>query len=452
MRILPNPGGGAKIVSMVSSPVVYGGDTVAHINTSRHLFLGDIDTLGNMIQSKVVRTVIQNLTMVKSASQGDILIAGTFKDGFCRVGSETLTSNVSPSYYVARISSTGQVKWLQEIVPESKWGAAIEIQGILETSTGNIIVATNPWSFYSSFWGRCPEDIRYVTLNALHGGTGQPLWQQDLLSATAAMVTDIKEAANGDLYLTGAYSGKLRANNRQTALSILPADCNTLSGFRMRVSPQGQVLRLLTSQAGLIPHKIEMLANGAYATLGRINYSTFLNTDRAIERPGLVLNIFSPTDQLVTSQRLTETYDDDSRIDMIQHEGRLLMAGNYYGNLAERQIFIPDFPAPVEKWIFMAQFNVSDFTSFSALPPIQYTDISIFPNPTTDVLNITVRDNIFEIDEVNIYHAAGQLVEKIPQVGGRTQLSIAVSHLTPGTYLLQIGPVSSNTIFKFVKQ
>ncbi len=137
---------------------------------------------------------------------------------------------------------------------------------------------------------------------------------------------------------------------------------------------------------------------------------------------------------------------------MIQHEGRLLIAGNYHGNLAETQIFIPDFPAPVEKWIFMAQFNVSEFTNFSALPPIQHTDISIFPNPTTDVLNITVRDNIFEINEVNIYHIAGQWIEKIPQVAGRTQLSIAVGHLMPGTYLLQIGPVSSNTIFKFVKQ
>lgn len=451
MRILSNPAGGAKVVSMVSSPVVYGGDTIAQINSSNHLFIGDLDTLGNMVASRVLRTSIHNLSTVKRAADGDILLAGTFRDGFCRVGSDTLISRVSPSYFVARLSSGGDVKWLQKIVPEARWQVGLGIEGLLETSRGEVVVATNSWSFNTFFLGTCPEENSYAVLQALDGASGAPVWQRDLLAATASMVTDMKEAANGDLYLTGAYSGQLRASNGQRPPSIHPADCNRLNGFRMWVSPQGQVLQVIGEEGGFLPHKIEILANGSYATLGKISRIAFQETDQIVDSPGIVLNLYAPNNELLSSQLLVETHDEESGIDMIQQEGHLIVAGNYFGNLAGLQLFDP-LLALAQKWIFMAKLDVGSLTDFPLAAAIQRADISIFPNPTSDVLNIAVQDKVFELEEVRIYNAAGQLLEVIPQAAGRTQLSIGVGHLLPGAYFLQLGRASDKIFFQFLKQ
>ncbi len=451
IRILSNPVSGARIVSMVSNPVVYGGDTIAQIGSSNHLFIGDIDTLGNMVASRVLRTSIDNLSTVKKAAGGDILLAGTFRDGFCRIGSETLTSTVSPSYFVARISSTGDVKWLQRIVPEPRWQYALGIEGLLETSRGEVLVATNPWSFNASFLGSCPEENSHAVLQALDGASGAPIWQRDLLAATVSMVTDMQEAANGDLYLTGAYSGQVRASNGQRPPSIRPAGCNRLNGFRMRVSPEGQVLQVIEEEGGFIPHKMAILANGSYATLGKIDQIAFREADQTVSSPGIVLNLYAPSNELLAAQLLAEMYDEESKIDMVQQEGHLIVAANYFGNLAGEQLFNPTFTLG-QKWLFMAKFYVGSLTDFPVFPAIQKADISIFPNPTSDVVNTAVKDNIFELEEVGLYNAAGQLLEVIPQAAGRTQLSIKVRHLPPGAYFLQLGRASDKNFFQFLKQ
>ncbi|MBC6994971.1 T9SS type A sorting domain-containing protein [Neolewinella lacunae] len=450
MRILPNAGGGVKIVSRVNADVVYGRDTLASLGDSRHILLADIDTLGNVVQSHIINTEIQELTVAKSATVGDVLLAGTFTGGFCRVGSETLTSNVSPSYFVARIGGDGQVKWLQKITPKPEWLSALRIHGMVETSRGEVVVATNPMWINARFIGPCPQEPRYVTLNALRGSTGETLWQQDLLSATSGLVTDIKEVANGDLLLTGAYAGELWANNGQTAPAPSLSNCNFLSGFRVRVSPQGDVLKLVANPVGMIPQKIEILANGAYATLDTRRYDRDPTIDPVAFFSGTVLSIFSPTDQLLSMQGLTETFDNDPIVDMVQHEGNLLVAGNYRGTLAGTPIVTHNHFT--DQFIFMAKFNVASLTTFPERAPIQRADVLLFPNPASDVLNVAVRDNFFEATEVRIYDLAGQMVKVIPEVAGRSQFSIAVDQLVPGVYLLQIGPKSSKDFFRFIKQ
>ena len=78
-----------------------------------------------------------------------------------------------------------------------------------------------------------------------------------------------------------------------------------------------------------------------------------------------------------------------------------------------------------------------------------YSDfISIFPNPTNDILNIKIRDNI-NIKSISIYSIEGKQIEKNKYSLKSKQLN--VSKLTTGSYIINIQTDKGNFNQIFIK-
>jgi hypothetical protein len=76
-------------------------------------------------------------------------------------------------------------------------------------------------------------------------------------------------------------------------------------------------------------------------------------------------------------------------------------------------------------------------------------EASIFPNPTSDVLNI--RTSSFENVTYTLYDAQGKLV--MQNILSAEQTPIQVSQLAPGSYSLTLNNETQNLkIFKLIKQ
>ena len=77
-------------------------------------------------------------------------------------------------------------------------------------------------------------------------------------------------------------------------------------------------------------------------------------------------------------------------------------------------------------------------------------DLRVFPNPTTDILNISVRGLATDFT-ANIYSVTGQIVRS-QRFSGETN-SIEVSNFSNGIYLLEIVNTQNNSrsITRFVK-
>ncbi len=73
--------------------------------------------------------------------------------------------------------------------------------------------------------------------------------------------------------------------------------------------------------------------------------------------------------------------------------------------------------------------------------------ISVYPNPTNDILNIEVADA--QIQSLRIYDLNGALVKSIDHQNDFTQVN--VSHLENGIYLIEIGTEKGTEIKRFVK-
>ncbi|MCY1367167.1 hypothetical protein D9M69_540900 [compost metagenome] len=94
-----------------------------------------------------------------------------------------------------------------------------------------------------------------------------------------------------------------------------------------------------------------------------------------------------------------------------------------------------------------------DVTNFTVTPPALSTEdisqdkVKLFPNPVTNVLNIS---GLKEVSNVAIYNLLGQEVMRKMDIDGDKQVD--VSSLSPGTYLVKINTNSKTETYKIIKQ
>lgn len=82
----------------------------------------------------------------------------------------------------------------------------------------------------------------------------------------------------------------------------------------------------------------------------------------------------------------------------------------------------------------------------------QTTDLECYPNPTTDIVNITGLPNASGLI-LSVYNISGKVV-KMQSCTSKNMQSIDVSNLTAGTYFISVSDIQLKSInsVKFVKQ
>jgi len=83
------------------------------------------------------------------------------------------------------------------------------------------------------------------------------------------------------------------------------------------------------------------------------------------------------------------------------------------------------------------QFYYDTFTSTQQIQQAPF-EVQLFPNPTSDYLNIHFGDTNFMEKQVLIYDALGKLVEQQGVTNGSSAVIIDLSQLTKGQYFVQI--------------
>jgi len=95
---------------------------------------------------------------------------------------------------------------------------------------------------------------------------------------------------------------------------------------------------------------------------------------------------------------------------------------------------------------FEIAFSKANTLTENILKRKNQTVLTVYPNPATDVLNISLSNGI-AVEIVNIYDVSGKLVKTTKLNGNQ----IDISQLNNGVYMLEA--ISANVIFKtkFVK-
>ena len=117
-----------------------------------------------------------------------------------------------------------------------------------------------------------------------------------------------------------------------------------------------------------------------------------------------------------------------------------LVSGDTFGGLAN--IYF-DYNSAITTNTYTTTIQALSVQDFSF---VNY--FSLYPNPVSEVLNISKRDAI-EISSIHIYNVLGQLMMVIPNA--KNTANIDVSNLTSGNYFLKINSDKGTSNTKFIK-
>ena len=90
------------------------------------------------------------------------------------------------------------------------------------------------------------------------------------------------------------------------------------------------------------------------------------------------------------------------------------------------------------------------FFSMVSIENLSFENVNVFPNPTNDLINIQLTQELSELTHIEIRDQAGRLVKEIEFNDGNL-LTINVSELENGIYHLLIQNESASGNMHFVK-
>ncbi|SKB92050.1 Por secretion system C-terminal sorting domain-containing protein [Soonwooa buanensis] len=126
-----------------------------------------------------------------------------------------------------------------------------------------------------------------------------------------------------------------------------------------------------------------------------------------------------------------------------------------FGELVERTINLSSFENKEKIYVAIRHHNSSDMFLINfddvtvkattlAVSDVSKTKVSIYPNPTTEVLNVSAGS---KVSAVEVFDMMGRKVSDATLVDGK----VDVKNLTKGAYVLKVTAEAGSTSHKFIK-
>jgi Secretion system C-terminal sorting domain len=92
-----------------------------------------------------------------------------------------------------------------------------------------------------------------------------------------------------------------------------------------------------------------------------------------------------------------------------------------------------------------------DYSNIQQLQNNKATEILLFPNPTTDVLQLQLNKGYDKMN-VQILNATGQLVKQLTVPASNQTIAVPVQNLAAGKYWLHLQSGNEKQVLQFVKE
>lgn len=186
----------------------------------------------------------------------------------------------------------------------------------------------------------------------------------------------------------------------------------------------------------------------------KIILSSVLATGNLDEQANLVWD-FSQS-KWVFESRYVWTYDNQNRINLMLYElydatnGIWKSYGKYsYSHVGNQTILTAEnYDANISSWAnyYKTTFNTACNTT-SAIENVFVKNLEVYPNPTTDVFQISNSGNI---QSISIFDFSGKLMFK--QTANANVVSVSLSNLASGIYLLQAETNEGIAVKRLIKE
>lgn len=465
---------------------------------TKDMFILKYDDSGNQIWAKKIGGAQSDyVDRINVDNEGNIYIAGSFQSPTISFGSIDVTNDLSGStgvsFFVAKLSANGEALWIKNAY--SALSMRTIPSGLEIDSDGNVYVSSDfdhdikfNNSLYSYYWGMFL--VKYDS-------SGNFKWVRTAPGNSAGVVVD----SNNQVYFSGTSSG-----GTQTFAS-LPLS-NISSGFIAKISPSGtgvwitNFISNLQSKSSAITKDSSdnIIATGSYwgnLQVGGVSYPSLSNdafvvkcsntgsvlwasviqgqsteqaTDIAVDAQDNIYATGFYQSRLLNTGGLTLDLDENDGVNI--YYVKFDSSGSALWNKKINSVYYFSYPkidsdaygnifttAAISSGSYLGNLlapqggafigRLGDFTQSAGLDNNEVKSISIYPNPVKDIL--TVESKVGTIGSVIIYNTLGQQVhsENLHNIQGN--ITVDISRLQAGYYLVEVGSGSEKSVFKVLK-
>ncbi len=252
-------------------------------------------------------------------------------------------------------------------------------------------------------------DINLIKISS----SGEELWRNELGGSSTELVNDVKEAANGDILVTGSS---------ESTDSQLPN-----GSFIVRYDSMGNLKWISEIEGVMFSSRINPRSDGKIDVFGSIG-EVWNQTD--VEHL-----IFSEDGDIIEKKSYGGSLRDVVRSVKAISEGFLVTG---FSNSSDGDVQSENSNASI--WVF----KLSDSTLSN--PDINLDNIQIHPNPTHEY--IYVKNTNANVNSIELYNMSGQLLQSYFKENCN---QINVSQLIDGQYVLRIKNGDSTVVKLFSK-
>ena len=202
----------------------------------------------------------------------------------------------------------------------------------------------------------------------------------------------------------------------------------SLVGIYQDVTPMTITLEQLNDASFMIQHQAELI---------KLDDVTFTSTGSFA-----TLNTYEITQNGISANAVFPYFQDANTIGADIPTGSVNITGF---NFATTKIGSNYY----DYRYYIVPRSMNDFTT--GLPQyLTENDITIYPNPVNDNLNVTLRTDAFQVTNLAVYDLNGKLVMSQPVSDNR--ISVSANGLATGSYFLRLSDGKASVTTKFVKK
>lgn len=289
--------------------------------------------------------------------------------------------------------------------------------GLTFDAAGNMYIAD-----YSNNRVRMVNTAGIISTIAGGGNCGTNYWCGDGGFATNAKLNEPSSVAldaAGNIYIADSNNGRVRKIDASGIINNFAGAGNCGSGFCGDGGPATNAVFYYVSDVVFDP-------------AGNL-YITDLNNSRVrmVNTLGIITTVVGGgTNDLGDGGLATNAILDRPQGMCFDAAGNLYIADSGHNR--------------IRKVSNMAQVGIKQVTS-------NRKQVAIYPNPASNVIQIT--GNNAQVKEIEIYDVLGNglFLSTLEEIKGGEIMSIDISHLTNGIYIVNLKTAEGNTIVKFIK-
>jgi len=414
------------------------------------MFLSKLDSLGNVLWATGAGAANYDEGIsLTAAANGDIIVAGYFRSFNITFGTTQLNNGGQNTYldaFVVKYNAAGNVVWAKRF-----GGSTDELPAdIAADRHGNVFVTGSFDSQQLIFgtdtlwcWGQ-EEDMFLVKYDS----TGNVSWVKSAGGQYYDKGWGIAADSSGNAILTGYFNSHILAFDTFTFTYNMPAP----KMFVVKYAADGSVLwaKGNTSGYGFGKALITDADENIYVA-GNCLGATHLvfGNDSAIsagdyDKVVMKLDAQGNTEWMLKAGGAGR---DEANAIALGNNGSVYISGytksaiDTVGNIILNNIVGSD--------AYVAKISVAPITTITEKHPVAHA--IIYPNPSTDFINIELKDKPEENDAVvSVYNTTGQLMENT--MLNITTMQLDLCNLESGIYFLEIVTGTDKGFWRIIKQ